>query len=173
MRTSASNMVSQFVKIDLGNTPGPIFTNQKRIATMECSICYEAITAQTGQAALSCSHTFHIACIMNSMLIGHTFTCPYCRHALGPLEIPEFAALGTETDADESIAEVEEDPVLESLVRGNAALMPYMWAHMNRTGVDPYAAFTKLWTSILTVQSVWRSHAARQALRHQALRNQL
>ena len=131
---------------------------------MECAICYDPMTAKTGQATLSCAHAFHLACIVNSMIVGSNFTCPCCRHELGEKEIPELAVDASE-DESESIAEPEEDPQLEQLVRGNQALTPYMWAHMNRTGVDPYAAFSKLWTSILTIQAQWRGYQTRQVLR--------
>lgn len=133
---------------------------------MECAICYDPMTAQTGRTTLSCNHAFHLACIVNSMIVGSNFTCPCCRHELGEKEIPELPEEAS--DVDTSIAEVEEleeDPQLEQLVRGNQALTPYMWAHMNRTGVDPYAAFSKLWTSILTIQAQWRGHQTRQFLR--------
>jgi len=51
---------------------------------MECSICFENVTKETGKAELSCSHTFHLKCL------SHWFTknenCPCCRHEANETE---------------------------------------------------------------------------------------
>lgn len=44
---------------------------------LECPICYDAITSETGSTKLSCSHTFHLKCI--AIWIIKSETCPCCR----------------------------------------------------------------------------------------------
>lgn len=73
----------------------------------DCSICYEAITAETGKTTMSCSHTFHYKCLTkwfnsrcNSELAEN---CPCCRH-----EASEFEMLPEEDDEDEDMEEEEE-----------------------------------------------------------------
>ena len=72
---------------------------------MDCSICLEAITKQTGSTTLSCEHTFHFRCI-ESWFAGQIWkdlnqTCPCCRSE------------GTELDRCKTLAdnleEYEED----------------------------------------------------------------
>ena len=50
---------------------------------MDCSICFEAITKQTGVATLSCDHSFHFRCIDNwftQQIWNDTpQSCPCCR----------------------------------------------------------------------------------------------
>jgi len=52
---------------------------------MECSICYEAMTKETGKLILSCSHEFHINCLIkwkNICLKNKSDdSCPLCRRA--------------------------------------------------------------------------------------------
>jgi len=62
---------------------------------MECSICYDAISAATGQVTLACSHTYHLGCVGRWMLEHQT--CPLCRAAptekeriSAPLEEEEY-----------------------------------------------------------------------------------
>ena len=51
---------------------------------MECSICYDEITAATGKVELSCSHSFHFSCLTSwfSTQSGNELqqSCPCCRH---------------------------------------------------------------------------------------------
>ena len=42
----------------------------------ECSICLQVIT-DTNKCTLSCNHTFHADCIINSII--HKNKCPLCR----------------------------------------------------------------------------------------------
>jgi hypothetical protein len=68
---------------------------------MECSICLEAVTKQTGSVILSCEHSFHFRCIDNwfSKQIYDDLeqTCPCCR------------SKGTDLDRCEVIEEDEEE----------------------------------------------------------------
>ena len=44
---------------------------------MECSICLDAITSDTGKVEMSCSHPYHLKCIAK-WLTSNT-SCPMCR----------------------------------------------------------------------------------------------
>ena len=51
---------------------------------MECAICYEPVTENTGKIQLSCSHSFHIGCgtkwFVHQIKMNHPESCPVCRH---------------------------------------------------------------------------------------------
>ena len=49
-----------------------------------CSICLQAIT-DTNKCTLSCNHTFHADCIINSVI--HKNKCPLCRITI---DLPSF-----------------------------------------------------------------------------------
>lgn len=51
----------------------------------DCSICLNAVTAETGQVKLACSHTFHLGCIGRWMTRGDE-NCPMCRKAMSETE---------------------------------------------------------------------------------------
>ena len=70
---------------------------------MECSICTDLITAETGQVTLACSHTFHLGCIGRWSTQGAT-NCPLCRANLGEKEIIE------DDDAVSSVSMTERVP---------------------------------------------------------------
>lgn len=46
---------------------------------MNCPICFDEINASTGSTVLSCSHTFHLACIVK--WYSTSSSCPCCRRA--------------------------------------------------------------------------------------------
>jgi len=69
---------------------------------MDCPVCYEAITKETGQVTTSCGHTFHFKCL-NSWYYhqithneGGQETCPCCRKEPG-----EFERASVVTDSEE------------------------------------------------------------------------
>lgn len=72
---------------------------------MECSICYEEITKDTGKAELSCSHSFHLKCL--SQWFTKNESCPCCRHAANDTE--KMHANDEEDAEEESDSESEED----------------------------------------------------------------
>ena len=51
---------------------------------MQCPVCFEDITSESGKAELSCSHTFHIKCL--SKWFSKKTTCPCCRHEANDTE---------------------------------------------------------------------------------------
>ncbi len=72
-------------------------TNEKTLPcgkAMECSICTDLITDQTGQVKLACSHTFHLGCIARWMTRGAS-NCPMCRTDLGEKEVIEDDAVSS------------------------------------------------------------------------------
>ena len=68
---------------------------------MECSICFDEITKETGQTILSCQHSFHFNCIgkwfVQKILDDLDQECPCCRNP------------GVEEDRLSLIDDVEED----------------------------------------------------------------
>lgn len=52
---------------------------------MECSICFGDISVATGRTILSCSHEFHLSCIVNWLHTGSE-CCPLCRTETGAME---------------------------------------------------------------------------------------
>lgn len=63
---------------------------------MECSICLDAINAETGQVLMSCGHPYHLKCI--SDWLHNTKACPLCRAKPCTYEIKE-------TDSDDASSE--------------------------------------------------------------------
>jgi hypothetical protein len=57
---------------------------------MECPICFEAITEDTGVVKMACKHSFHFCCL--GTWFSHQFvnkqkeSCPCCRHEAGEKE---------------------------------------------------------------------------------------
>ena len=81
---------------------------------MECSICIEEITKQTGCVTLSCEHNFHFRCI-DSWFTKQIFddlpqTCPCCRSAGTELDRCSVA----EANDDDDASYEEEDGVSEA-----------------------------------------------------------
>ena len=73
---------------------------------MQCSICYDNITTETGMTQLSCEHTFHFRCIAQWM-IEHS-TCPCCRN-----KVSEYENLSDIHDEDTTI--LQEPPQISRL----------------------------------------------------------
>jgi hypothetical protein len=86
---------------------------------MECSICFNAITSQTGKVELSCSHPFHFSCLTTwfdkQNIQGCSQNCPLCRHEANEFEkMP--AAIEDEEESDDETLEYEDDePTLDEL----------------------------------------------------------
>jgi hypothetical protein len=75
---------------------------------MECSICFENITRETGKAELSCSHTFHLKCLSNWFTKNEN--CPYCRHEANEMEkMGHLENVDDEEDDDEDEDDTDDD----------------------------------------------------------------
>ena len=66
---------------------------------MECPICYEAITAETGIVTTSCNHSYHFSCISAWYINQDKGTCPCCRKDMSEKE--DFP------DVNESVSDEE------------------------------------------------------------------
>lgn len=83
---------------------------------MECSICYNEITAATGKVELSCLHPFHFTCLTKwfdkQKLSGSNENCPLCRH-----ESTEFEKMPPVLidDKDDDDSWEYEEPSLDEL----------------------------------------------------------
>lgn len=51
---------------------------------MECPICYDAINESTGSTKLSCSHEYHLGCIVSWLCLNQN--CPCCRKNINKYE---------------------------------------------------------------------------------------
>lgn len=79
---------------------------------MDCPVCFESITKETGQVTTSCGHTFHFKCL-NSWYYyqiqrndSAQESCPCCRKEPGEFE---RASVATEADAESETASNEEE----------------------------------------------------------------
>ena len=106
--------------------------NNKNAMAADCSVCYEAISAETGSVQMSCSHTFHYSCITkwfeSKKSQNQTQNCPCCRSeppVTGRLPVSEAAPVAVfewdvEEEDDESEDEEEEGEGAIARVRKDA-----------------------------------------------------
>ena len=85
--------------------------------TDPCSICHDGITKATGIATLSCSHSYHLSCIVTWLMTQDKGTCPCCRQEVGPLEL-----LRKKQEEEEG-----NNPLEDSLGLSNAQLADIIW----------------------------------------------
>jgi hypothetical protein len=81
---------------------------------MNCSICLEDITKETGSTTLSCEHTFHLRCIVKWFaeqdMKDMPESCPYCRSEGNHVDRACFKEIyGDEEEEEEESEEEEED----------------------------------------------------------------
>ena len=67
--------------------PPLIFLPSDKTHKMDCSICLNSITKETGKVELSCSHEFHMKCITRWFAGKKDQTCPCCREKSSEDEI--------------------------------------------------------------------------------------
>lgn len=79
---------------------------------MDCSICYDQITASTGKVELSCSHSYHFSCLTSwfKTQAGNSIeqSCPCCRHVSNEHETMKVT-VDDESEDDESESESESE----------------------------------------------------------------
>jgi hypothetical protein len=89
---------------------------------MDCAICIEAITKQTGLVTLSCEHSFHLRCIdewfCKQLISGTNQTCPCCRSEGNTLDRCAFEEVEEEEDDDESYEDDESEAASEDEEEG-------------------------------------------------------
>ena len=71
---------------------------------MNCPICFDEINASTGSTILSCSHTFHLTCIVR--WYSTSSSCPCCRVAPNEKETILLGADKETTELHTSMLEV-------------------------------------------------------------------
>lgn len=83
----------------------------------ECSICYENIvSAETGEVKLTCSHSFHFACIAKWFSSQEKGSCPNCRKEVSDKE--DFVPLVSDEE-DESDDEDDDESEGERVITLN------------------------------------------------------
>jgi hypothetical protein len=143
---------------------------------MECAICFEAITAQTGCTTMACSHSFHFGCLVK--WFGSQAekdiheSCPCCRHEATeherlPEEDANEASEQEESDEEESDEESDEESeedcdaeheeMLELLSIGwfNYRSSKYCPQTTESLSLEYYAA--------MRIQAAWRAYLPRMA----------
>lgn len=81
---------------------------------MECSICFEDVSAATGKTEMACGHTYHFPCLvrwfMEQLEKGQDETCPCCRRVASATErFPDKEDSDEEEDEDYEEESDEED----------------------------------------------------------------
>jgi hypothetical protein len=93
---------------------------------MDCSICFDAITKETGSTTLSCEHVFHFRCIdewfTKQLLDNLHQTCPCCRSEGAELD----RCMYEEVEEDDDYA-TEEDAESETASDANSILNEIPW----------------------------------------------
>lgn len=84
------------------------------MSSTDCPCCFEAITAETGQVSLGCSHVFHYRCLtewfLNQESNGLPQNCPCCRREGSESEkLPPLREVADDDEDDDSDYEGEED----------------------------------------------------------------
>ena len=148
------------------------------LAPKECSICMDWITKETGETILSCSHNFHLMCIVkwyNSQNANEQeSSCPNCRNKVGEKEdLPEAEEdEECETDFeeeedDQEDNEEEEDEEEEDEEDSTELPIPINPSKLKMTvrefcGVRWVEVDTDIDETATKIQSAWRGHCARR-----------
>lgn len=104
---------------------------------MDCPICFETITTETGQVTTSCGHSFHFKCLntwywQQSRQEDTKESCPCCRK-----EPCDFERASTVEDSEEDYesTEYEPDEEMENDNTGWVQVSPRRWILL-RPGED-------------------------------------
>jgi hypothetical protein len=112
--------------------------------TMDCSICYEAITGATGKVELSCSHTFHFSCLTKWFGSQHASSqaesCPCCRHQSNAFE--KLTTLEEEEEEEDDDETMEYNPpILQAAARERAVQkFAVLRSRLSQDQLEHYAA---------------------------------
>ena len=109
---------------------------------MECPICFEAITKETGQMTTSCGHTFHFKCI-NLWYYRQSKdeegdgkeTCPCCRKEPGEFErasVSTDSNYESEDDESEDMSDDDRGEPVSNWVR----IGPRRWVIRRSNGLQ-------------------------------------
>jgi len=114
---------------------------------MECSICFEAITAATGSTQLSCSHSFHFRCLVQ-WFDSQTEkelkeSCPCCRHEANEHEQLPIITSEDEEYEEESVVSFGEESLADAAARERAAgRFATLKRTLSKEDMEIYAATT-------------------------------
>jgi hypothetical protein len=126
---------------------------------MDCSICFEAITAQTGSTTMACSHSFHFGCLVKwfgSQADKNLHeSCPCCRHEATEHErLPEGGeAEEDDEDSEEESDDDDEEESDESLTLLAQQKFMIKKDMLSETAFHAYAA--------TRIQAAWRAYLPR------------
>ena len=96
------------------------------------------------------------------------YSCPYCRTALKATELPQHLVAEQEEDAQEVATTLEEPGrVTEQMINSLYAqpLATYVWRQCLSPNRCHYAAWSSVYTSMLTLQAAARGFLTRRRLR--------
>jgi hypothetical protein len=135
---------------------------------MDCSICFEAITKETGHSVLSCSHSFHFCCLakwFNSQVDKEAKeSCPLCRHEMHDEEALPQASDTESEESDESEDDEggwwtpeqhEQHRAREQRIAAARKLFTELKEEYDPDMVEWYAA--------QTIQKIWRGFCIRMS----------
>lgn len=99
---------------------------------MQCAICHDDVTAETGRTVMSCGHEFHIRCLVQWLQKPDgAGNCPCCRkeptemERLIPVESESESESETETESVVRYSQARTDPVstplMDAIVIGDVA----------------------------------------------------
>ena len=123
---------------------------------MDCSICYEGITVETGNTTLSCSHSFHFRCLVKWFYSQSekeiNESCPCCRK-----KPSEHEQLPEEPEPSEAPQELlQEVPVDEYEVRLEALRSLAHCKFMTLKEIQPKEEFETY--AAIRIQAAWRGY---------------
>lgn len=104
---------------------------------------------------------------MTSIDAGH-YKCPCCRTALKATELPQHIIAEREEDAAEvAVTLSQPGQVTEEMINNLYAetLAPYVWHRVANGNRCHYAAWSSVYTSMLTLQAAARGFLTRRRLR--------
>ena len=135
---------------------------------MDCAICFDAITAQTGSTTMACSHSFHFGCLVK--WFGSQAdkdlheSCPCCRHEATEHErLPEGEPEESDEESDE---ESEEDSDEESDAQLNFHLVSFR-NFCIKNSLSESKKNTEFYAA-MRIQTAWRAYLPRMAwVQHQ------
>ena len=120
----------------------------------DCAICFEEVSAATGQTILSCTHTFHFTCLVRWFANQEgAESCPCCRKEMLPTERASWDSEGSEDEgADDSDEEDDEDFEEEQLLMTRAQVQEFLTSNGSMVGVTDV-----LWSAWLESGAVYEN----------------
>jgi Ring finger domain/IQ calmodulin-binding motif len=105
----------------------------------DCAICFEEVSAATGQTILSCTHTFHFTCLVRWFANQEgAESCPCCRKEMLPTERAswdEGSEGGAEDSDEEEDEEDDEDFEEEQVLMTRAQVQEFLTSNGGMVGV--------------------------------------